>query len=71
MTPEDDDWHNTTTHTTLTLACLISAAKPKEFPAQDGADLHVRVLSGAGVPANHHRLLAQRLQGALTVHPSI
>lgn len=36
----------------------------KEFPAQDGTDLHVRLLPGAGFPAHHHNLLAQRLQGA-------
>lgn len=67
----ENDWHNTTAHTTLTLACLISATKPKEFPAQDGADLHVRVLPGAGVPAHHHRLLPQRLQGAITVRSPV
>lgn len=67
----ENDWHNTTSHTTLTLACLTSATKPKEFPAQDGADLHVRVLPGAGVPAHHHRLLPQRLQGAITARSPV
>lgn len=35
----------------------------EEFPAQDGADLHVCVLPGASLPTRHHRLLTQRLQG--------
>lgn len=36
----------------------------KEFPAQDGTDLHVCLLPGAGVPAHHHGVLTQCLQGA-------
>lgn len=36
----------------------------KEFPAEDGTDLHVCVLPGAGLPTHHHRLLTQCLQGA-------
>lgn len=36
----------------------------KELPAQDGTDLHVRLLPGAGFPTHHHSLLTQRLQGA-------
>lgn len=35
-----------------------------EFPAKDGADLHVCVLPGAGLPANHYCLLTQCLQGS-------
>lgn len=35
----------------------------EELLAQDGADLHVRVLPGAGLPTHHHRLLTQCLQG--------
>lgn len=38
--------------------------KPEELPAQDGADLHVRLLPGAGLPTHHHCLHAQRVQGA-------
>ncbi|XP_053724816.1 E3 ubiquitin-protein ligase UHRF1-like isoform X1 [Synchiropus splendidus] len=33
-----------------------------EFREQDGADLHVCVLPGAGLPTHHHHLLTQRLQ---------
>lgn len=51
-------FHSCTTFSLSLCICI------KEFPAQDGTDLHVRLLPGAGLPAHHHNLLAQRLQGA-------